>query len=368
MAFVLALLPGLATAQKLRVIVLTDIENEPDDAMSMVRLLTYANQWDVEGLIATTSVHQRDKTAAWRIREIVEAYGKVRDNLEKHEPGYPTADYLLSVIREGRPAYGMAAVGAGMDSPGSDRIIQVVDRDDPRPVWVPVWGGPNCLAQALWKVRATRSPAALDRFVSKLRVYTISDQDDSGPWMRKTFPDLFYIASPGMHAGRRVSPRHLERHQRRQLPRPLRRRRLQHRGQSLARQEHPQQGTARRPASADDVPDGGRHAELSLSRRQRAGRSGASRLGQLGRPLRALHAADAEVVPRTGNAAVLERRGRRGPRRRRQVAHEQQGDDLALALGLSERFRRAHGLDDQAVRRGQPSAGRQARHIRTSSR
>ncbi len=200
-AFVLALHPGLATAQKLRVVVLTDIENEPDDAMSMVRFLTYANQWDVEGLIATTSVHQRDKTAAWRIREIVEAYRKVRDNLETHEPGYPTADYLLSVVREGRPAYGMAAVGTGMDSPGSERIIEVVDRDDPRPVWVPVWGGPNCLAQAIWKVRATRPREALEKFVAKLRVYTISDQDDTGPWLRKTFPDLFYIASPGMHAG-----------------------------------------------------------------------------------------------------------------------------------------------------------------------
>src|SRR5687767_10343500 len=111
-----------AAAQKPRVLVLTDIENEPDDAMSMVRLLAYANQFELEALVATTSVHQRDKTAAWRIREIVEAYGKVRDNLEKHEPGYPTADYLRSIIREGRPAYGMAAVGAAMDSPGSDRI------------------------------------------------------------------------------------------------------------------------------------------------------------------------------------------------------------------------------------------------------
>ena len=41
----------------------------------------------------------------------------------------------------------------------------------------------------------------LEKFVSKLRVYTISDQDDSGPWIRKTFPNLFYIASPGFHAG-----------------------------------------------------------------------------------------------------------------------------------------------------------------------
>jgi hypothetical protein len=68
-------------------------------------------------------------------------------------------------------------------------------------LWVPVWGGPNVLAQALWKVRATRPAKELQRFVAKLRVYTISDQDDSGAWIRKTFPELFYIASPGVHAG-----------------------------------------------------------------------------------------------------------------------------------------------------------------------
>ncbi len=61
-----------------------------------------------------------------------------------------------------------------------------------------VWGGPDTLAQALWKVRETRSPAALARFVAKLRVYAISDQDDSGPWIRREFPGLFYIVSPGI--------------------------------------------------------------------------------------------------------------------------------------------------------------------------
>lgn len=182
---------------KPRVIVLTDIENEPDDAMSMVRFLTYSNQWDVEGLIATTSVHQRYKTAAWRIREIVSAYAKVRDNLLKHEAGYPAADYLFSIIKEGLPDYGMHAVGAGKDSEGSQWIIDAVDRTDDRPVWILVWGGPNCLAQALWKVKSTRSAEALAKFVSKMCVYTISDQDDSGPWIRKTFRDLFYITSPG---------------------------------------------------------------------------------------------------------------------------------------------------------------------------
>lgn len=185
---------------RVRIFILTDIENEPD-AQSLVRFLTFANQFDVEGLVATTSVHQRDKTAAWRIREIVGAYGQVRDNLEKHEPGWPTSEHLLSVVHEGRPAYGMAAVGETQDSSGSDALIAAADRNDPRPLWVPVWGGPNVLAQALWKVRATRSPEALAKFVAKLRVYTISDQDDSGPWIRKNFPELFYIVSPGLHAG-----------------------------------------------------------------------------------------------------------------------------------------------------------------------
>ncbi|MDO8834053.1 MAG: DUF1593 domain-containing protein [Vicinamibacterales bacterium] len=107
---------------------LTDIENEPDDAQSMVRLLTYSNQFDIEGLVATTSVHMRHTTAAWRIREIVEAYGKVRGNLMQHEPGWPTAEYLWSIIREGRPDFGMRAVGRGMDSPGSAALIAAVDR------------------------------------------------------------------------------------------------------------------------------------------------------------------------------------------------------------------------------------------------
>ena len=62
MSVVFLALPAYAAKQ--RVIVLTDIENEPDDTQSMIRFLTYSNHWDIEGLIATTSVHQRDKTAA----------------------------------------------------------------------------------------------------------------------------------------------------------------------------------------------------------------------------------------------------------------------------------------------------------------
>jgi hypothetical protein len=185
--------------EKLRVLVLTDIENEPDDAQSMVRFLTYSNQWNVEGLIATTSTHLKNRVAPERIERIVKAYGRVRNNLLLHEPGYPELKYLLSIIKKGLPVYGMNGVGNGKDSEGSEWIISVVDKNDNRPVWIPVWGGANCLAQALWKVKSSRSATELEKFVSKIRVYTISDQDDTGPWIRKNFPSLFYIVSPGYH-------------------------------------------------------------------------------------------------------------------------------------------------------------------------
>jgi hypothetical protein len=91
----------------------------------------------------------------------------------------------------------MKGVGRGLDSPGSDLIIRSLDATDERNLWISVWGGANTLAQALYTLRETRSPEVLTRLIAKLRVYTISDQDDSGPWIRKNFPGLSYIVSPG---------------------------------------------------------------------------------------------------------------------------------------------------------------------------
>lgn len=192
---------GAASAQNARLFVLTDIGGDPDDQMSMVRLMLYANQIDIEGLVATPPGGGTRPVHPDFVRKIVSAYGQVRDNLELHEPGFPTEAYLQERIAAGLPLGHMEGVGDGKDSPGSELLIRAVDRDDPRPLWVAVWGGPNVLAQALWKVRDSRSPEALASFVAKLRVYAISDQDNSGPWIRKTFPGLFYVVTPGVNAG-----------------------------------------------------------------------------------------------------------------------------------------------------------------------
>jgi hypothetical protein len=200
LAFALPLLsaapPASAKSERPRVVVLTDIANEPDDEESLVRFLVSSSDYDVEALIATTSTWLRNKVHPDKIQAQIRAYAKVYPNLIKHDPRYPSAKYLLSVTRSHLPTYGMSGVGEGKDSPGSNLLIAVVDKPDPRPVWVTVWGGGNCLAQAMWKVRQTRSKADLAKFAAKIRVYTISDQDDCGAWLRKECPRLFYIVTP----------------------------------------------------------------------------------------------------------------------------------------------------------------------------
>jgi len=49
--------------EKPRVFVLTDTENETHDAILLVRFLVYANNYDIEGLAASTSIHRRNGVA-----------------------------------------------------------------------------------------------------------------------------------------------------------------------------------------------------------------------------------------------------------------------------------------------------------------
>ena len=184
-------------SQKNRVIILSDIEAEVDDTESFIRLLLYSNEIDIKGLIATTSVWKKESVAPGSIRKLILAYGKVQPNLLKHKTGFPGAAALMMMVKQGLPKYGMEGVGKEKDSEGSDWIIKVLEEKDERPLWISVWGGSNTLAQALYKIRNTKSTTEAKRLIAKLRVYTISDQDDTGIWIRNNFPDLFYIVSPG---------------------------------------------------------------------------------------------------------------------------------------------------------------------------
>lgn len=186
----------LPFTSKPRVFILTDITTEPDDAQSFCRYLTYSNQFDTEGVVPTTSTWLRDRVAPEALHQIVNGYEAIVGNLNAHvhaDSQYPSAEHVRSLIKAGAPVYGMEAVGDDIPlSEGAELLMQSLLRPDDRPLWVLVWGGTNVLASVLHRIR-NRSDAADLR--AKLRVYAISDQDDTGSWIRQQWPEIFYICA-----------------------------------------------------------------------------------------------------------------------------------------------------------------------------
>lgn len=182
---------------KTRIFVLTDISNEPDDQMSLVRFLTHANELDIINIAGVTSTWKNDSVDTPSILKVINAYGDVIDNLNANVPAagaYPPASDLLAKVVVGQPVYGLAALDATTPSNASTALIAAADASD-SPLWITAWGGANVLAEALNQVKNSRSDDEIAAFVRKLRVYSISDQDNAGPWIRTHFPTLFYIVS-----------------------------------------------------------------------------------------------------------------------------------------------------------------------------
>ncbi len=181
---------------KPRVFILTDINNEPDDEQSLVRLLVYSNEFNIEGLVATTSCWLKKDTREDLIRKQLTAYGQVFNNLSKHAVGFPTQKELEAVTCTGQPSYGLNAIGKGKSTTGSVLLLNALKKKDIRPLWVLLWGGANTLAQSLLDARDELNDEELSVLISQLKVYAISDQDDAGQWIRKEFPSVFYIVDP----------------------------------------------------------------------------------------------------------------------------------------------------------------------------
>jgi hypothetical protein len=204
LAFVLVATLGPA-AERPRLAVLTDIGGDPDDRQSLVRLMVYANEFDLELLLASAAGTPGElKQAIVRpdlIREIVDAYGAVRPRLLRHAAGWPEADALRARIAAGNPHRGRAHIGDGHDTDGSRALLAAVDAGTPaRPLAIAIWGGQTDLAQALWRVKRERGAAGLAAFAARTRIYDIADQDGIAGWIRGEFPGLFYIlnqAAPG---------------------------------------------------------------------------------------------------------------------------------------------------------------------------
>lgn len=208
------LLAGLAVTQRCppaiqidaqpQVFIMSDISNEPDDTQSFVRLLLHSDQYNITGMVATTSYWLNSTTTPNAILDLTTAYGAVVDNLNSHSAGtFPSTTYLSSIVKSGHPVYGTAAIGRPLSS-GAAHLIAVLDgMPDDSILHCQAWGGVSVLGEALAHVRSTRTQYDLEKFTRKIRVYTISDQDNAGVWIRLNFPQIPYIAS--VHAWNQYS-------------------------------------------------------------------------------------------------------------------------------------------------------------------
>lgn len=143
-------------------IVSTDIGGTDfDDFQSLVHLLVYADAIDLEGMIASPWGEGRDRKK--HLLELVDLYARDYPNLRTHSSRYPTPDHLRSISKQGGlDAAGLSGVGRRTE--GSDWIIASAKRNDPRPLWLLVWGGIDDVAQAVHDDPCIKS---------KLRVYWI---------------------------------------------------------------------------------------------------------------------------------------------------------------------------------------------------
>ncbi len=180
------------------VIVLTDIGGDTDDEQSFVRLLLYADKLDIKALCATSRLGHGHDTKPEIIRRQVDAYRQVFPNLKLHSPDYPSPDYLASVIKDGQGE--PFKFGEGHDTEASDFIIKVID-ENTGPVHIVIWGGQRELAQALWKVKTTRSKEAVAAFCRKIQVNAIGDQDKHRDWILTEFREIRYLAGGFMFPG-----------------------------------------------------------------------------------------------------------------------------------------------------------------------
>ncbi len=190
---------------KPRVIVMTD--GEIDDRSSMVRFLLYTNDVDLAAIIETNSVYQREghSTKDWYEKQL-DAYESVYPNLIKHDPEYPTADEIrrksyvgdedpnhLVVDRNSparRPGSNVQIMPDDWpDTPGSDKIVDILLEDDPRPVYIQAWGGGNTAARAFYKLK-TEYPDDYGRAVSKAVMHNIWYQDGAGNYIEKYHPKV----------------------------------------------------------------------------------------------------------------------------------------------------------------------------------
>lgn len=230
----LAVLAGCRSARlefqpqlKPRIVVMTDIgpaRVEPDDNESAVRLMSYADRFEIEGIITTVGWNCDPYPSEWAeyLTRVTDGYVTDVHNLMKRSNqtefqsleqenrsqtlGYwPSAEYVKSRCVMGSQRAGIGVIGPENETEGSRLIRNLLLEDDGRPIWFLAWGSANTLAQAVWRFQHELAPDEFKRILNRIRLYTITDQDmvyamrmnrdySSHMWLRENFArDLMLV-------------------------------------------------------------------------------------------------------------------------------------------------------------------------------
>lgn len=185
----------MQSPERPRVIVSTDIGGTDfDDFQSLVHLLLYSDDIDLEGLIASPWGEGRNRKR--HLMSIISVYEKDYPQLKTWSPRYPSPDRLRSIAKQGGSDLA-GPLGWGEPTEGSAWIIQQARRGDARPLWVLLWGGFEDLAQALHD-----DPCIKD----KLRVYMIGGPNkkwstSAYDYIAREHPDLWIIENNSTYRG-----------------------------------------------------------------------------------------------------------------------------------------------------------------------
>ncbi|KDN55844.1 nucleoside hydrolase-like domain-containing protein [Flavobacterium seoulense] len=178
---------------KPRILISTDIGGtDDDDFQSMIHLLMYSNQFEIEGLVSSPFGNGRKKN----ILDMIDLYEKDLPELKKHEKGFPDPNSLRKITKQG-VIESAPYIGYAKPTEGSDWIIKCAKKKSDQPLWVLVWGGIEDLAQALHDAPEIQK---------NIRVYFIGGPNkkwciNAYAYVAENFPNLWMIEANATYRG-----------------------------------------------------------------------------------------------------------------------------------------------------------------------
>jgi len=176
---------GAIGGNRYRVIISSDIGgSDEDDIQSMIHFLLYSDLFDIEGLISSPPFAGRKED----ILKVIDEYEKDYPNLKTYSDNYPTPDYLRSITKQGTIDLAPAE-GYSKPTEGSEWIIKCAKKDDPRPLYVLVWGAITDVAQALHDDPSIKEKIRVNYIAS----WNNSSDPNSFKYIDKNHPDTWLI-------------------------------------------------------------------------------------------------------------------------------------------------------------------------------